>query len=107
MRFKIRGGTVTNGEPSLCLTCKFATIVKGPSLRDEVVECGQLGSGHNRITFPVTSCNVYVGRGHPSIREMEEIAWILRSDPRKNEIGFVKPSTLRLRVRFVLAEDDW
>jgi hypothetical protein len=29
MRIKIRGGTASNGEPSLCLTCRFATIVKG------------------------------------------------------------------------------
>ena len=106
IRVKSRGGTVTNGDPTLCLSCKFATIVKGPSLRDEVVECGQLAYGHGRITFPVTSCNVYVERGHPSIREMEEIAWVLRSNPKKNEIGFVKASTLRLRDRFVLAEDD-
>ena len=39
MRIKIRGGTASNGESSLCLTCRFATIVKGASLRDEIVEC--------------------------------------------------------------------
>jgi hypothetical protein len=39
MRVKIRGGTASNGEPSLCLTCRFATVVKGASLRDEIVEC--------------------------------------------------------------------
>jgi len=34
---------------------------------------------------------------------MEEIAWVLRSDPKKNTIGFVKASELK---RFVVA-DDW
>ena len=41
MRVKIRGGTVSHTEPSLWLTCRFATIVRGVSLRDEVTECSQ------------------------------------------------------------------
>jgi hypothetical protein len=56
MRFKIRGGTANHGEPSLCLTCRFATIVKGASLRDEIVECAQLAYGRNRIEFGVNTC---------------------------------------------------
>jgi hypothetical protein len=41
MRLKIQGGTVSSGDPSLCLTCRYATIVKGPRLRDEIVNlCG-------------------------------------------------------------------
>ena len=42
MRVKIRGGTVNGGEPPLCQTCRYATIVRGPSLRDEIVECQEL-----------------------------------------------------------------
>ena len=37
---------------------------------------------------------------------MEEIAWVLRSDPKKNEIGFVKRSELTRRERFVLDDED-
>jgi hypothetical protein len=62
MRIKIQGGTASNGEPSLCLTCRFATIVKGASLRDEIVECSQLSYGRNRVTFPVTLCTEYSDR---------------------------------------------
>ena len=62
MRIKIRGGTASNGEPSLCLTCRFATIVKGASLRDEIVECSQLSYSQNRVTFPVTRCTEYSDR---------------------------------------------
>jgi hypothetical protein len=29
MRVKVHGGTVAHGEPSLCYTCRHATIVKG------------------------------------------------------------------------------
>ncbi len=106
MRVKIRGGTAGNGEPSLCLTCRFATIVKGASLRDEIVECSQLSYGRNRVTFPVTLCSEYSDRGQPSLQAMEEIAWVLRSDPKKNQIGFVKRSELTRRERFVLDDDE-
>jgi len=98
MRLKIRGGTVEHGQSSLCLTCRSATIVKGSRLRDEIVECSRLGG---RITFPVSSCTGYINRNHPTIREMEEIAWVLRSDPLRNEIGFVKASKLKPQERYV------
>jgi len=105
MRLKIRGGTANSGEPSLCLTCRFATIVKGRRLRDEIVECRRL-SDHSRITFPVNFCTGYADRRHPSIQEMEDIAWVLRSDPRRNELGFVKASKLKPHERHVLP-DEW
>ena len=37
---------------------------------------------------------------------MEEIAWVLQSDLRRNQIGFVKASKLKPQERYVLA-DDW
>lgn len=107
MRIKIRGGTASNGEPSLCLTCRFATVVKGTSLRDEIVECSQLSYGRNRITFPVTVCTEYSDRRQPSLRAMEEIAWVLRSDPKRNDIGFVKRTEHTHRERFVLDDDEF
>jgi hypothetical protein len=36
---------------------------------------------------------------------MEEIARVLRSDPKKQEIGFVKRTELTRRERFVLDDD--
>ena len=67
------------------------------------IEGGTAGHG---ITFAVTFCNAYVDRTHPSIRDMEEIAWLLRSDTRRNQMGFVRASDLKTRDRFVLS-DDW
>jgi hypothetical protein len=107
MRIKIRGGTVKHGEEPLCHTCRYATIVRGTALRDEIIECGQLSCRHQRITFPVTFCTKYLSTQHPSIREMEEMAWVLRSDTKKNTIGFVRASDLSLKHRFVLADDDF
>jgi hypothetical protein len=105
MRVKIRGGTVMHGDTPLCQTCRYATIVKGPTLGDEIIECASLQYGHGRITFPVTYCTAYSDRRQASIREMEDIAWILRSDPKRNEIGFMRASKLRERDRYVLVED--
>jgi len=105
MRVKIHGGTASQSESPLCHTCRFATIVRGPALRDEIVECGNVRRGHGRITFPVTYCTDYSDRRQASLREMEEIAWILRTDARRNEIGFVHASKLRERDRHVLFED--
>lgn len=103
MRVKARGGTIQHGQPSLCLTCRSATIVKGPRLRDDILECSRLGA---RVTFPVNSRNSYISRSHPTIRAIEDVAWLLRSDPRRKEVGFVKASTLKPQDRYVLP-DEW
>lgn len=109
MRLKIVGGTAQHGEPSLCLSCRHATIVTGAGLRDHIVDCGRLSSARSRVPFPVISCSGYSDRRQPSLREMEEIAWVLRTDARKNQIGFVHARDLKPRERYVLPDpdDDW
>jgi hypothetical protein len=62
--------------------------------------------GHNRITFPVTFCTEHVSRQHASIREMEDIAWILRTDARRRQVGFVQPKDLTPKERYILPDDD-
>ena len=52
MRLKIHGGTVRHGDPALCLTCRHATVVQGPSLQERVVDGGLLSSRDSRIPFP-------------------------------------------------------
>ncbi len=107
MRLKIRGGTVRHDTTSLCTTCRHATVVKGTSLRDEIIECGLLSGGHNLIPFPVTSCSGYSDRRLPSLREMEDIAWVLRTDAKRKQIGFVQARELRPKDRYVLRDDEW
>jgi hypothetical protein len=105
MRIKIQGGTVRHGDPSLCLTCRHATVVQGPSLKDRLVDCGLLIGRDSRIRFPVGSCSGYSDRRHPTIGEMEDIAWVLRTDARRKSIGFVQARELRPRERHVLFDD--
>jgi hypothetical protein len=106
MRLKIQGGTVRYGEPSLCLTCRFATIIRGASLQERIVDCGRTTGGPSRIPFAVHSCTGYSDKRQPSIREMEEIAWVLRTDARRSQIGFVRARDLKPRERYVLP-DEW
>jgi hypothetical protein len=106
MRLSIEGGTARHDGPSLCLSCRYATIVRGVSLRHEIVECRRLSEPRNRIVFPVTFCSGYLDRQHPSIGEMEDLAWVLRSDPKRKQMGFVKASELQPRERYVLP-DEW
>ena len=105
MRIKIRGGTADHGQRSLCETCRWSTVVHGTRLGEQIVECNQLSFRNQRVAFPVASCSRYDDRTRPSVREMEEIAWILRSDPQRNQIGFVRSSRLPDAERYVLEED--
>jgi len=102
MHIKIQGGTARNGEPPLCHTCRRAIVARGSRLRDEIVWCDALDT---RITYPVSFCTTYVNRQHPSLHEMEDIAWVLRTDARRRQVGFVQAKTLKWHERHVLDED--
>ena len=104
MRIKVFRGTSTDLSTPLCPTCRWSTIVRGPRLGDEIVECAQL-SRRSRITFPVVSCSDYSDRRQPSLHDMEDIAWVLRSDVRRNQIGFVRAKDLKPADRYVLDDD--
>ena len=105
MRIKVRGGTVDHGQRSLCESCRSSTVIRGTKLGEEIVECSQLSFDNQRVPFPVTSCSRYSNRNQASLREMEEIAWVLRSDPHRNQVGFVRASRLAEDERYVLEED--
>jgi hypothetical protein len=95
MNIKIEGGTAEFGQPSLCLSCRSATVVRGASEAHQLVKCSHLEA---QVTFTVTSCSQYVHKNHPSIWDMEEIAWVLKTDPKRKQIGFVRPGDSGRRV---------
>lgn len=105
MHVKIRGGTVNHGEPPLCYTCRYSTVVTGTSYRHEIIDCRRLSDGLGRITFAVTSCSAYSDRRRPSLDEMEDIAWVLRSDAKRNQVGFVRARDLKPRERIYFDEE--
>jgi hypothetical protein len=101
--FKIKGGTTSDQTTSLCLSCRSATIISGPRLADRIIACSQLEK-NDRITFVVTSCTSYSDKSLPSLYHMEDIAWILRSDPKRKQVGFVRSRNLAFEERHVLEE---
>jgi hypothetical protein len=103
VKIRIKGGTARHDEPSLCLSCRSARIVQGQSMRDEIIQCSELDT---RISFKVSACTQYVHRGHPSLWHMEDIAWVLRTDPKNRQIGFVRSRELRSSLRHVLSDDE-
>jgi len=106
MQAKVRDGTPQHGEPSLCVSCRHATVVRGMRVEDEIVECSELWSDRKFIRFPVRSCSSYSDRRQPLLKDMEEMAWILRSNGRNGRIGFVRAADLKPDERRVLSEDD-
>jgi len=105
MKVNIRGGTARHDEPPLCSSCRHATIVKGPGLRDHIVSCDRLPFARRLIEFPVHSCTDYSNRAEPTLFQMEEIAWVLRTNPVRNQVGFVRAGQLKEDERHVL--DDY
>jgi len=55
----------------------------------------------------VTSCTGYSDRRCATLYDMEDIAWVLRSDARTKKIGFVRARDLKPAERHVLDEDDY
>ena len=45
--------------------------------------------------FLVSQCTFYEDRTLASKREMEEIAWILRTDMPRRRVGFISPEQIR------------
>jgi hypothetical protein len=105
VRIKVRGGTVDHGQPSLCESCRWSAVIRGARLGEQIVECNQLSYLNQRVPFPVTSCSRYGDRNSASLRDMEEIAWVLRSDALRSKVGFIQSHKLTDEERFVLDED--
>jgi hypothetical protein len=77
-------------------------VIRGVNLGQEITECSQLSYTNARVPFAVSSCSHYLDQNRPNLREMEEIAWVLRSDARRKRVGFVRSDTLPEDERFVL-----
>jgi hypothetical protein len=98
----VKKGTVDHGRPPLCESCRCATVIRGHRLGDEIVECSRLSSRNQRVPFPVSSCSDYLDRSKPTLYDMESIAWVLKTDPRRNQVGFVHASKLKDEDRHLL-----
>jgi len=90
---KVKGGT-PQGCDSLCQTCSYGHLIKGFRATEEEVFCRYFYL-EREIHFPVSECTFYEDRRLASKREMEEIAWVLRTDMPRRRVGFISPEQLR------------
>lgn len=78
---------VQDKQNGLCANCRYSTIIKSDS--GAKVFCSQLPQGHRELHMAITDCNQYNFKGMPSLWDMQQTAWILESDEKKKQIGFV------------------
>jgi hypothetical protein len=86
---RIKDGTPAFG-PSLCETCSSAHIEKGYRESEQLVFC-TLTYFEHRVAFPVRQCSGYREVKQQTLKQMEEIAWILPSSGNKRTAGFTPP----------------
>lgn len=87
VNLKVQGGTL-GGSGSLCTSCAAACIIQGDNSRARVVVCGNLAGPNDRIHFDVKECSLYRHKNSPSLHDMRQQAWVLRTDESGQQIGF-------------------
>ena len=86
MSVVIRSGKPQTSE-SLCNSCYWAHIQRGFAESEEVILCAFLRQPH-AVPFKVSYCTDYSDKRVPSRRDMEEIAWIIRTKDVNRQVGF-------------------
>lgn len=79
-----------DGTTDLCPSCVHATVAVMRN-NSEARHCGYM---ERAIDGPVAKCSKYYSSTAPSLRGMEDIAWILRTD-KKRVVGFMTPQAYK------------
>ena len=86
-KVKILHGTRSCEAPRLCDTCQWGVVRRGAAESDERIYCTTIrGEVENRVV----ECNRYEDRGQPSLYHLSQIAWVLRTDTKREKIGFIR-----------------
>jgi hypothetical protein len=93
MSVHVKNGTPLHGE-SKCQTCVNALVKRGFRESEEEVVC-QASYPDRRVPFRVRECSGYLETKRQTLKQMEEIAWVLAPRGSKRQAGFIPASTFR------------
>jgi hypothetical protein len=91
MGVNVKNGTTPYG-PSLCETCVHGHIERGYRETEERTYCEATYRTH-RVLFPVRECSAYTERKRQTLKQMEDIAWLLEPRGPKRVAGFAPPGS--------------
>lgn len=84
---------IRNGRPqaseSLCNSCYWAHIQRGFAESEELILCAFLTPAR-LVPFKVSQCTDYNDKRIPSRKDMEDIAWIIRTKDVNRQAGFIQ-----------------
>jgi len=86
-KLKVFQGTRTADAPRLCDSCDMGVVLRGTTDSEEYVYCTLM---EKQITMRVTDCNRYTDRALAPLWALQDIAWVLRTDSKRQTIGFVR-----------------
>jgi len=86
MKLKVLNGTRSDST-SLCDSCNRSMIIKGATESHVIKHCHHMDK---RVPYNVAECSGYYPRNLPSMRDLQETAWIL-STSKGRTIGFNPP----------------
>ena len=91
VRKKCMSIVIRSGKPqttdSLCSSCYWAHIQRGFAESEEVILCAFLRPAR-LVPFKVSQCTDYEDKRIPTRKDMEDIAWIIRTKDVNRQLGF-------------------
>ncbi len=86
-RLKVLQGTRSPHGPRLCDTCQCGLVRRGAAESDEHIYCTVT---EREVRSRVMECSRYIDRSKPSLWDMQQIAWVLRTDSKRQKMGFIR-----------------
>lgn len=95
MRLKMHNGTA-RGDEDLCKTCSAAFRRRMANSNEQITQCRVMDQV---VPGPVAECSGYTDASAVSIHAMQQIAWHISTDKKRNFAGFLNPQDAMEKAR--------